>query len=66
MQEIIKDELDKYKDILAKNGFSDVENLKGKQLRLALKLIQRHKKSAEKSAEMELDQKILREIRHFL
>ncbi|MDG6483466.1 hypothetical protein QA289_10970 [Glaesserella parasuis] len=66
MLDVIKDELEQYKDLLIEHGFSDIESLKGKRLKTAIKVINRYKREKEMAENIELDRIFLKKIRIFL
>ncbi|MDG6468306.1 hypothetical protein, partial [Glaesserella parasuis] len=65
MLDVIKDELEQYKDLLIEHGFSDIESLKGKRLKTAIKVINRYKREKEMAENIELDRIFLKKIRIF-
>ncbi|MDG6340522.1 hypothetical protein QAZ06_10890, partial [Glaesserella parasuis] len=62
MLDVIKDELEQYKDLLIEHGFSDIESLKGKRLKTAIKVINRYKREKEMAENIELDRIFLKKI----
>lgn len=66
MYSIVQNELERYSDVLAEKGFSDLKNIRGKRLRQAMNIIKKYKQKKIKMIDEELDKNTLQYLKQFI